>query len=220
MPNPNTWLPDFVDGNTLYVDSRLTTLSVANQSPIKFSAGLAAEVERLARRNDLRFFVVVTEKGADLVGERRTWASSLLRNQLWRRWTANPAFARDASRAVVLLMVRDNQDVGKFSVALRVGGELNNLGLNPQLFSSQTGPILPAMKSHLPSDPEQCLLSVLENVNELVASARPAAALEMQPVAPSQDTGSSDNTPQTNESNILMNILVLGLGFMVGFILL
>ncbi len=189
-----TYLPTFQSGTNTYVDDRIA-------SSMRFDSAFAAQVRSLEGQHNLKFYVVVTERGNDLTGERRTWAASLLRNKLWDQWLNAADFKQGEQRSAILLMVRDYADPSHYSVALRVGGDLHKLGLNRDLFGAANGPIVPALKSYLPVMPEQCLLAVLGNVNDLVQRGKQLQA--QQESQKSAENGRSDqpNSVKSNDSD-------------------
>ncbi|MBX9939669.1 MAG: hypothetical protein K2Y32_10465 [Candidatus Obscuribacterales bacterium] len=204
-----TYLPSFQYGTNTYVDDRLA-------GSMRFDSAFAAQVRSLEAQHNLKFYVVVTERGNDLTGERRTWAASLLRNKLWDQWLNAADFKQAAQRSAILLMVRDYADPSHYSVALRVGDDLHKLGLNRDLFSAPNGPIVPALKTYLPVMPEQCLLAVLGNVNDLVQRGKQLQAQKDsqtnrgtdEPTAVKSEPAISDNN-NSNEGIQPMTIALL-----------
>lgn len=203
-----TYLPSFQYGTNTYVDDRIA-------GSMRFDSAFAAQVRSLEGQHNLKFYVVVTERGNDLTGERRTWAASLLRNKLWDQWLNAADFKQGEQRSAILLMVRDYADPSHYSVALRVGGDLHNLGLNRDLFGAPNGPIVPALKTYLPVMPEQCLLAVLGNVNDLVQRGKQLQAQKDsqtnrgtdEPTAVKSEPAISDNN--SNEGIQPMTIALL-----------
>ncbi|MBY0550292.1 MAG: hypothetical protein K2W95_23645 [Candidatus Obscuribacterales bacterium] len=162
-----TWLPDFDAKKHLYVENRLA-------GRLNLTPQFEKKVEEKGLSNDLSVYVVMTEAGAELGSNRDMWAPELLHNRLWDKWlSSGKGFSED--RSVVILYVR-SKGAAAGSTAVRAGRYVHSLGIDRESFSSFSGPVMPAVRKYMRTDPETGVLTILENINgEVVRRTRCAS---------------------------------------------
>lgn len=164
----NTWLPAFDPSVHVYTDPELG-------NSLGLDDNFVAQVQQQAAVNNLQVYIVSALQGDDLSGNRSNWAPSMLHNQLWNQWASTPGF--NSNRTLVILYIR-SQGATTGSIAVRSGEYLHGLGLGEDLFSSASGPVLPAARQYMSSSPQTGFLSILAAINQTVAdkSAHPGGS--------------------------------------------
>lgn len=159
-----TWLPDFDQNVHVYVDSKLTGRGV------NFGADFEAKVQKAASVHGLSVYVIATEQGDELtVPDRPNWAADMLHTRLWNKWYYAKGFSQD--RILILLYIKGkDQDI--CSTAARSGNYLHGLGVDRNKFYSANGPVMPVVRQYMGTDPARGLLTIIDNVNAEVTSAK------------------------------------------------
>src|SRR4029453_1726087 len=159
----DTWLPDFDASTHVYVDQKM-------QDRVHLGSDFAALVAQKGSVNGLSIYVVFAEQGDELSSSSRNdWAPNMLHGRLWDRSRYQSGFSED--RILILLYVRE-KDSNAGSIAVRSGSYLHGLGLDRNHFSSGSGPVMPAAKQDMRTDPQRGVLTIIDNINAEVTQAK------------------------------------------------
>jgi len=160
-----TWLPEFDASKHVYLAPQLANHP---SKPVTFSEDFEAKINELAKKHGLSIYVIATEQGDELEGDRSRFAPNLLHTTLYGRWRVQPGFSED--RILMILWVRFKEDPDHSSFAARSGSFLHGYGIDRQRFFDPNGPVLSAKRQFMPQDPQGAFLAVIKNVNDEVDS--------------------------------------------------
>lgn len=182
----NTWLPPFDPAKHVYVAPALANHPT---HPFKPDEQFERALEQLAAKHQLSVYVIATEQGDDLSGERKRWAPDHLHNQVWEKWSSASGF--NESRILLIEWVRSRDNPGMSSTAARAGSAVQAYGITRESFFDQSGPVFTAIRAYLPQDPRGCFLAIVSNVNReldsyLTANNPPSGSSASQPSSETQ----------------------------------
>jgi len=157
----STWSPDFDKGRHVYLDPAL-----ANDPsyPVQFSS-LDKDLEQRAAKHGLQIYVVAARLGDEAVPQDQNWAPRTLDN-LILKWQGQPGFP--ANEYLIILWLRRTDNPNKGWVAANGGNRLRGYGLDGARFSDPNGPVIPALKRHMPQDPKGAMVEIADNVNGVI----------------------------------------------------
>jgi type II secretory pathway pseudopilin PulG len=197
----DTWTPRFDPTRHVYVDPALVNHPT---QPFNLDANFAAELSRLGQKHQLDLYVVAAQKGDDVTGDRKRWAPEFLHSNLWARWSGSHGFNED--RSVVILWLR-SPDASSMSTAARVGSRLHGYGVTRERLNAQDGPVIQAIRAHMPGDPRACFLAIAENINAEVDRYR-ASHTTTQTPAPAAPQAPQTGESSSNGASLLIVILM------------
>lgn len=151
------WPPKFVPGQTVYVDPALLN-NPQSREPLN---GLATELANQAKRHNVQFYVVATER------PQSPGAAVPLSNELFTFWANQPGFSRKDS--VLIVWVRWAGDPAHGSVAAFPGSAIQgDRSLTPDKLNDPNGPVRKDLARYMGSDPAAGLAKVASNINDYV----------------------------------------------------
>lgn len=154
----SNWLPKFDPATHVYVDPALEHNS---QYPVDFS-GMNDEVKSLQKAHNLEVFVIAVERDYDL-NTAGVPARDVV-DDLVPRWSGLSNFP--GQNFMVVVWVRNAGNPNKGSVAAYSGPSLVAYGFDAARLSDKiNGPVTPALKQFMPSNPRAAMLQVIKNVN-------------------------------------------------------
>lgn len=183
-----TWLPAYDSSQKVYIDPSLTDFSL--------TPGFAGNIEKLAAKHSLNVVVIATARGADITNsDRKRWAPEYLHTTAWQHLERYPAFSE--ARSVVILFVKDGTTV---STGVRVGSAMHAVGLTRDLLNSVDGPVVPALRASMPSEPEAAFIGIVNNINSYLDERTVVQA------------PSSSNTPAASSEGGLSGFALVAIG--------
>lgn len=175
----DTWLPNFSSTKHVHVDTALTNHAT---EPFDLDQDFRHKLDQLSKKSGLDVYVVASQAGGDLSSNSKRWAPELLHSKLWSKWSNSSGF--DEKNSVVILWIRGG-DTNKMSTGVRVGDNLHSAGLSRNRLFASNGPVMSAISSHMPDEPAQCFVQIVENINakvgdKFVDSAKAEAGAEQE----------------------------------------
>lgn len=199
-----SWLPSFSRDQHVYVAPAVNSFLRTQFSSSQFKADL----DNAARSQNLDVYVIVTQNGGDLSDTSDSSGPVLVR-KLWDNWTSTSNFA--SRRAVVILMT-GNSDGKLFSVGVRAGETLNNLGIVRDTMNADNGPVRPVLRVYLDTAPQVVPTKIVENISAIVA-AKAGSSVTTIPVktyeAPSVEPSAAPTKADPSDDSLAGKLLLL-----------
>ena len=152
-----TWVPAFNPAQKIYVDPLM-------KQRVSLNSDFEQKLEQTARDHGLGLdvYVVIAQRGEELANlPASSWAAALTDNRLLTAWRYAPGYQEKNVEIIVYL--RDaNSDAG--SIFVHSGTDLLGYGITGSLLSSASGPVLPAARTYMRTDPQTGILTIQNNV--------------------------------------------------------
>ena len=169
----STWMPEYVPGQTVYVDPELKNHPIA---PYSFSPLLSDKLNEESVEG-IQYFVIAAQQGNETLPEKIPLGVAKV-DQLLPTWTNRPGFPKE--NYVVIFWVRRSDDLNKGSVGVNTGKIPRQAGVTSSLLSSSNGLVIPALKENMPANPEGAMLDIVENIENKIEDYREAEITKKQ----------------------------------------
>lgn len=160
----NTWLPGFEKDRHVYIDPRLKN---HRSDPVSFP-GLEEELAKAGNKNNIKIYVVAVESGDDQPPQGVKWGVHAL-DKMLGQWQVRSDFP--TQDYLIIMWVRYKDNPAKGSVAVNAGSRLKGYGMSGAHFDDANGPVTPAVKAYMRTDPQRAILTIVANIDQEVTAA-------------------------------------------------
>ena len=161
----STWIPEYVSGQTVYVDPAMKNHPIA---PYNFSSLLS---DRLSTESSegIQYFVIAAQQGDEATSKEIPLGVAKV-DRLLPTWMDRPGFPKE--NYVIIFWVRRSDDLNQGSVGVNAGKIPRQAGVTKELLSDPKGLVIPALKENMPANPEGAMLDIVTNIENKIEDHR------------------------------------------------
>lgn len=156
-----TYSPQFNLGQRVYIDPALAKHPTY---PVQFH-DIDRQLAAIEQQHQIHIYVVAAGQ-QDYITSTQTNQAVVELDNLLAHWRKQPEFPKNTYLTIFWLRRSDNVDRGW--VAANAGRRLRAKGLTKDAFSNPDGLIIPVLKQYMPSDPQGAILTIVQNVNQVL----------------------------------------------------
>jgi len=154
----DTWLPAFNPAQKVYEDPLMGPR-------VQLSNDFQMAIWNKGQEHGLDVYVVVAQRCDELATVPPAQWAETFTSRLLTAWKYAPGYQEKPIELIVYL--RDtNSDAG--SIYVHAGTDLYNYGVTGSVLASASGPVLPAARTYMRTDPQSGFLTIQDNLNALI----------------------------------------------------